>query len=91
MAQMSKRRSKPAKTVAVARRGRSAWTWVAIVALAGAGVLALVYDASATSGRCAINRAVVNGADVDAISPDRREHASAARTRARRHGLDSRR
>ena len=38
---MSKRRSKPIKTVSVPRRSRRAWTWVAIVPITGAVVLAL--------------------------------------------------
>ena len=37
---MSKRRSKPIKTVSVPRRSRRAWTWVAVVTIAAAAIVA---------------------------------------------------
>ena len=81
--QMSKRRSRPVKTVPLPRR-RRAWAWVAIVPITGAVVLALT---TMRSRPPAVRRAARSAS----ISSYRRKQESAAWTCARRHGVDSRR
>ena len=51
---MSKRRSKPIKTVSVPRRSRRAWTWVAVVTIAAAAIVAF----TATRPRQSANQAL---------------------------------
>ena len=79
---MSMRRSKRVEdAITAAPSSEAAWMWVAVVLVAAAAVLAF------TTTRSTPPAAEV--AAVSRISSDRREQESAARARARRHGVDS--